>query len=302
MDNNWVCFYLADFKTTLWEAVFIRTLLERVSPGWLTDWLLWGFIRPLLISLWTTHLQGLPLSLPLPHFISSTLPLLFCLTRLTPGAPLTHSGREPSQSDTMMLNSSPMNTWSSGRLSALGVWWGVSVQGGFTIFLKIAVCYPVTVSLTLLLHLETELPIILPPKQRQPCALRDICCMNIQFKKCQTPGPQTVNYNQLTSKLTCKVVSGQEDRIKMTLMLLESLMSHTYRRWWKWFIWHPLISLMHRFLLPEKWGGRKVWGYSLSLCKEGSWHRAPSHLAFWFSMERCCPWWAMVSPSNQTYQ
>lgn len=91
---------------------------------------------------------------------------------------------------------------------------GVSVQGGFTIFLKIAVCYPVTVSLTWLLHLETELPIILLPKQRQPCALRDICCINIQFRKCQTPGPQTVNCNQLTSKLTCKVVLGQEDRIK----------------------------------------------------------------------------------------
>lgn len=64
MDNKCVCFYLASFKTTLWEAVFIRTLLERVSPGWLTDWLWWGFIRLLHISLWSTHLQGLSLSLP----------------------------------------------------------------------------------------------------------------------------------------------------------------------------------------------------------------------------------------------
>lgn len=153
MDNNWVCFYLASFKTTLWEAVFIRTLLERVSPGWLTDWLWWGFIRLLHISLWSTHLQGLSLSLSLSHFISSTLVLFFCLTRLTPGAPLNHSGWEPSQSDTMMLNSSPMNSWSSGRLSVQAVWWGVSVQGGFIIFQKIV-------------HFETKLPIILLPKQR----------------------------------------------------------------------------------------------------------------------------------------
>lgn len=76
MDNNWVCFYLAGFKTTLWETVFIRTLLERVSPGWLTDWLWWSFIRPLHISLWTTHLQGLPLSPP--SLISFLLPFLSC--------------------------------------------------------------------------------------------------------------------------------------------------------------------------------------------------------------------------------
>lgn len=188
--NNCVSFYLLSFKTTLWEAIFIRTLLEHVSPGWLTDWLWWGFIRLLHIPLWSTHLEGLFLSLSLfhPHFTSSYLALLFCLTRLTPGAPLNHSGWEPSQSDTMMLNSSPMNTWSSGRLSVLGLWWGVSVQGGHAVFLKIAVCYPLTLSLIWLPHFGIGAPIILHPKQRKAHALRDICCVNIQFRKCRAPG------------------------------------------------------------------------------------------------------------------
>lgn len=74
MGNNCFGFYLASFKTTLWEAVFIRTLLERVSPGWLTDWLWWGFIRLLHIPLWSNHLQALFLFLSLPpsfHFFYS---------------------------------------------------------------------------------------------------------------------------------------------------------------------------------------------------------------------------------------
>lgn len=67
-------------------------------------------------------------------------------------------------------------------------------------------------------------------------------------------------------------------------------MSHTYRKWWKWFRWPPSISLMHSFLLPEKMGGKT--GLRLisreSHCKEVSWHM------MWpfdrFSIEGCCMW------------
>lgn len=192
LGNNCVGFYLASFKTTLWEAVFIRTLLERVSPGWLTDWLWWGFIRLLHIPLWSTHLQGLflsfLLSLSVFHFFYSCS--LVLSDQANPWSPLNPQwlrAQSIRHNDVKLLSNEYLairETVCAGRLMR-----GFSSRR-LAIFLKIAVCYPLTLSLTWLLHFGTGTPIILHPKQRKARTLRDVCCVNIQFRKCWIPGPR----------------------------------------------------------------------------------------------------------------
>lgn len=151
------------FKTTWCEAVFIRTLLDLASPDWLTD-CSWEALLGC-----CTALCGLPIYWSALSLFSAFLslsfscPLLFCLVRLTPGAPLTHGGWELSQSDAMMLNSSPMNTihQSSVRLSVSGSWLEVHLkQVHWTYSLSKESNYLIACSLTWLLYLKTETPII----------------------------------------------------------------------------------------------------------------------------------------------